>query len=78
MLSIIAINKTVQLSFVTNYENVDKLTSKITLLNFKLNANLDDTVAIVDNYSKLREGSLSKATIVNENLLIKREEVNFL
>ena len=78
MSSTIAMKKTVQLSFVTNYENSRKLTSKIILLNFKLNANLDDTAAIVDNYSELRKGSLSKATIVNESLLTKQGEVKFL
>ena len=71
MASTIAMNKTVQLSFVTNDENGKEVTSKVTLPNLKLNANLDDVAAIVDSYAELREGSLSKTSIVDENLLIK-------
>lgn len=71
MASTIAMNKTVQLSFVTTDENGKEVTSKVSLPNLKLDANLDDVAAVVDSYAELREGSLSKATIVDESLLIK-------
>ena len=71
MASTIAMNKTVQLSFVTNDENGKEVTSKVTLPNLKLDANLDDVATIIDSYAELREGSLSKTAIVDENLLIK-------
>ncbi|MBU5315174.1 hypothetical protein KQI30_02640 [Clostridium bornimense] len=71
MASTIAMNKTVQLSFVTNDENGKEVTSKVTLPNLKLDANLDDVATIIDSYAELREGSLSNTTIVDESLLIK-------
>ncbi|WP_294360244.1 DUF1659 domain-containing protein [uncultured Clostridium sp.] len=71
MASTIAMNKTVQLSFVTNDENGKEVTSKVTLPNLKLDANLDDVATIIDSYAELKEGSLSNTTIVDESLLIK-------
>ena len=71
MASTIALNKTVQLSFVTTDENGKDVTSKVSLPNLKLDANLDDVAAVVDSYAELREGSLSKTTIVDESLLVK-------
>ena len=71
MASTIAMNKTVQLSFVTTDENGKDVTSKVSLPNLKLDANLDDVAAVVDSYAELREGSLSKTTIVDESLLVK-------
>ena len=71
MASTIQTNKTVQLSFVTTDENGKDVTSKVSLPNLKLDANLDDVAAVVDSYAELREGSLSKTTIVDESLLVK-------
>ena len=71
MASTIQTNKTVQLSFVTTDENGKEVTSKVSLPNLKLDANLDDVAAVVDSYAELREGSLSKTTIVDESLLVK-------
>ena len=71
MASTIAMNKTVQLSFVTNDENGKEVTNKVTLPNLKLDANLDDVATIIDSYAELKEGSLSNTTIVDESLLIK-------
>ena len=71
MASTIAMNKTVQLSFVTNDENGKEVTSKVSLPNLKIDANLDDVAAVVDSYAELREGSLSKTAILDENLLVK-------
>lgn len=71
MASTIAMNKTVQLSFVTNDENGKEVTSKVTLPNLKLDANLDDVATIIDSYAELKEGSLSNTAIVDESLLIK-------
>ena len=71
MASTIQTNKTVQLSFVTTDENGKEVTSKVSLPNLKLDANLDDVAAVVDSYAELREGSLSKAAIVDESLLVK-------
>ena len=71
MASTIAMNKTVQLSFVTTDENGKEVTSKVSLPSLKLDANLDDVATIIDSYAELKEGSLSNTTIVDESLLIK-------
>ena len=71
MASTIQTTKSIQLSFATADESGKEVTSKVSLPNLKLDANLDDVAAIVDSYAELREGSLSKAAIVNESLLVK-------
>ena len=71
MASTIQTNKTVQLYFATADESGKEVTSKTTLPNLKLDANLDDVAAVVDSYAELREGSLSKTAIVDESLLVK-------
>ncbi|CDM69218.1 hypothetical protein CM240_2060 [Clostridium bornimense] len=71
MASTIQTNKTIQLSFITTDENGNEATSKVSLPNLKLDANLDDVATIVDSYAELKEGSLSKTAIVDESLLVK-------
>ena len=71
MATTVQTNKNVQLSFLTTDENGKESTTKVTLPNLKVNANLDDVAAVVDSYAELKEGSLSKAAIIDESLLVK-------
>ena len=71
MISIIKINKTDQLSFLTIDENSKDVPSKVSIPNLKLNANLNDIATVVNSYAQLKKGSLFKTAIVDESLLIK-------
>ncbi len=71
MATTVQTNKNVQLSFLTTDENGKESTTKVTLPNLKVDANLDDVAAVVDSYAELKEGSLSKAAIIDESLLVK-------
>lgn len=71
MATTVQTSKNVQLSFLTTDENGKESTTKVTLPNLKVDANLDDVAAVVDSYSELKEGSLSKAAIIDESLLVK-------
>ena len=71
MATTVQTSKNVQLSFLTTDENGKESTTKVTLPNLKVDANLDDVAAVVDSYAELKEGSLSKAAIIDESLLVK-------
>lgn len=71
MATTVQTNKSIQLSFLTTDENGKESTTKVTLPNLKVDANLDDVAAVVDSYAELKEGSLSKAAIIDESLLVK-------
>ena len=71
MATTVQTNKNVQLSFLTTDENGKESTTKVTLPNLKVDANLDDVASVVDSYAELKEGSLSKAAIIDESLLVK-------
>ncbi|CDM67386.1 hypothetical protein CM240_0216 [Clostridium bornimense] len=71
MATTVQTNKNIQLSFLTTDENGKESTTKVTLPNLKVDANLDDVAAVVDSYAELKEGSLSKAAIIDESLLVK-------
>ena len=71
MATTVQTSKNVQLSFLTTDENGKESTTKVTLPNLKVDANLDDVAAVVDSYSELKEDSLSKAAIIDESLLVK-------
>ena len=73
MATTVQTNKNVQLSFLTTDENGKESTTKVTLPNLKVDANLDDVAAVVDSYAELKEGSLSKAAIIDESLLVKQK-----
>ena len=51
MISIIKINKTDQLSFLTIDENSKDVPSKVSIPNLKLNANLNDIATVVNSYA---------------------------
>ena len=71
MATTVQTNKNIQLSFLTTDENGKESTTKVTLPNLKVDANLDAVAAVVDSYAELKEGSLSKAAIIDESLLVK-------
>ena len=71
MASTVQTNKSIQESFLTTDENGKDYTTKVTLTNLKLNANIDDVSEIVNAYAELKLGTLSKASIIDESLLVK-------
>ena len=71
MTTTVQTNKNIQLSFLTTDESGKESTTKVTLPNLKLDANIDDVSEIATAYAELKEGTLSKASIIDESLLVK-------